>query len=170
MTAHSTTMQTTPLSIVAQAAILVIEDDPALRGFLADLLEGEGYRARCVESGTQGLQALQEVSPDLVLLDLVLPDLDGYAVCQRIRANSQRHIPIVMLSANRDPLHVLEALHVGVDEYLRKPFDVEDLLAQIRAHLPVALPMLADEASPIAVEILDPAAASKIDPSYPQAA
>ncbi|HEY0734490.1 MAG TPA: response regulator [Herpetosiphonaceae bacterium] len=168
MTAHATTMQPAPQPIPAQTVILVIEDDPALRGFLSDLLEGEGYRAHCVESGTHGLQALEALTPDLVLLDLVLPDLDGYAVCQQIRANVQRRIPIVMLSANRDPLDVLEALHVGVDEYLRKPFEVEDLLAQIRAHLPVVLPTLADE-SPVAVEMLDPASA-RLDPHFPQAA
>lgn len=168
MTAHVTTMQPTPQPVPAQTVILVIEDDPALRGFLSDLLEGEGYRAHCVESGTEGLQVLEALTPDLVLLDLVLPDLDGYAVCQQIRANVQRHIPIVMLSANRDPLDVLEALHVGVDEYVRKPFEVEDLLAQIRAHLPVVLPTLADE-SPVAVEILDPTAA-RLDPHFPQAA
>ncbi|HEY0606314.1 MAG TPA: response regulator transcription factor [Herpetosiphonaceae bacterium] len=168
MTAHATTMQPTPQPVPAQTVILVIEDDPALRGFLSDLLEGEGYRAHCVESGTQGLQALEALTPDLVLLDLVLPDLDGYTVCRQIRANVQRPIPIVMLSANRDPLDVLEALHVGVDEYLRKPFEVEDLLAQIRAHLPLVLPTLADE-SPVAVEILDPAAA-RLDPHFPQAA
>jgi DNA-binding response OmpR family regulator len=150
--------------------ILVVEDDPALRGFLADLLEGEGYRVCCVESGTQGLQALQEVVPDLVLLDLCLPDLDGYAVCQKIRANAQQHIPIVMLSANRDPLDVLEALHVGVDEYLRKPFEVEDLLAQIRAHLPVTLPAVTNIAAPLLVEIVDPSASARSDPQYPQAA
>lgn len=168
MTAHPTTTHMSPLPVSSRTVILVIEDDPALRGFLSDLLEGEGYRAQCVESGTQGLQALEEATPDLVLLDLVLPDLDGYAVCQKIRAHSQRRIPIVMLSANRDPLDVLEALHVGVDEYLRKPFDIEDLLAQIRAHLPLVLPTLADE-SPVAVEILDPAAA-KLDPRFPQTA
>lgn len=168
MTAHATTTQTSQQPALAQTVILVIEDDPALRGFLSDLLEGEGYRAHCVESGAQGLQALEEITPDLVLLDLMLPDLDGYAVCQKIRAHSQRRIPVVMLSANRDPLDVLEALHVGADEYLRKPFDVEDLLAQIRAHLPLVLAPLADE-SPVAVEILDPAAAQR-DPHFPQAA
>lgn len=168
MTAQPTTTQLSSLPLAAQTVILVIEDDPALRGFLSDLLEGEGYRAHCVESGTQGLQALEALTPDLVLLDLVLPDLDGYAVCRKIRANSQQRIPIVMLSANRDPLDVLEALHVGVDEYLRKPFEVEDLLAQIRAHLPIVLPTLADE-SQVGVEILDPAAA-KLDPRFPQAA
>lgn len=168
MTAQPTTTQPSSQPVPAQTVILVIEDDPALRGFLSDLLEGEGYRAQCVESGTQGLQALEALTPDLVLLDLVLPDLDGFAVCRQIRANSQRRIPIVMLSANRDPLDVLEALHIGVDEYLRKPFEVEDLLAQIRAHLPVALPTLAGE-SPVAAVILDPAAARR-DPHFPQAA
>lgn len=167
MTAHPTPTQTFPQPVAAQTVILVIEDDPALRGFLSDLLEGEGYRAHCVESGTQGLQALEAFTPDLVLLDLVLPDLDGYVVCQKIRANAQRRIPIVMLSANRDPLDVLEALHVGVDEYLRKPFDVDDLLAQIRAQLPVVLPPLAEE-TPVSLELLDPAA--RLDPHFPQAA
>jgi DNA-binding response OmpR family regulator len=170
MTAHSTPMQSSALCVPSQTTILVIEDDPALRGFLVDLLEGEGYRVRCAESGMDGLDALEERAPDLVLLDLCLPDLDGYTVCRKIRANPQGRIPIVMLSAHRDPLDVLEALHIGVDEYVRKPFEVEDLLAQIRAHLPVNLPAVASIAMPLLIEIADPATAAKNDPQYPQAA
>ena len=145
MTGQRITPHSSDLSKESQLTILVVEDDPMLREFLSDLLSIEGYRPLCAESGTQALQMLAEITPDLVLLDLRLPDLDGYEVCQRIRATSEQRIPILMVSANRDPRDVLTALHVGVDDYLRKPFDVEELLAQVRAHLPHVLPPLKDE-------------------------
>jgi DNA-binding response OmpR family regulator len=158
MTAHRTTTDNSKLSGASQLTILIVEDDPALRGFLTDLLTGEGYHTRCAESGTQALKMLAEMTPDLVLLDLCLPDFDGYEVCQRIRATTKQRIPILMVSANRDPLDVLAALHVGVDDYLRKPFDVEDLLAQVRAHLPHVLPALEDKAAPVVLDATEPAA------------
>lgn len=149
MTAHRTTTDEPDSPVPAQLTLLVVEDDPALRVFLCDLLEGEGYRTLCAGSGTEALALLTDVTPDLMLLDLRLPDLDGYAVCQRIRASAQRRFPILMVSANRDPIDVLEALRIGIDDYLRKPFEVDELLAQIRAHLPMVLPSLADEATPV---------------------
>ncbi|HEX6291252.1 MAG TPA: response regulator transcription factor [Herpetosiphonaceae bacterium] len=170
MTAHRTTTHNSVPMRPAQPLILVVEDDPALRVFLADLLDGEGYRPRCVASGTQALQALAEDTPDLVLLDLCLPDLDGYAVSQRIRESAQRHVPILMVSANRDPRDVLEALHVGVDDYLRKPFDVVELLAQIRAHLPLVLPVVEDEAVPGRIDLAEPLPAAPLAQPCDQAA
>jgi two-component system phosphate regulon response regulator PhoB len=166
MTAHRTPPQHSDLSVESQPTILIVEDDPALREFLSELLKGEGYRPFCAESGTQALQMLAEITPDLVLLDLCLPDFDGYEVCQRIRAMTEQRIPILMVSANRDPLDVLAALHVGVDDYLRKPFDVEELLAQVRAHLPLVLPLVEDQSMPVILDVTEPAASARaLDPS-----
>jgi DNA-binding response OmpR family regulator len=158
MTGHRTPPHSTDLSVESQLTILVVEDDATLREFLSDLLSVEGYRPLCAESGTEALQMLAEITPDLVLLDLRLPDLDGYQVCQRMRATMQQRIPILMVSANRDPLDALTALHVGVDDYLRKPFDVEELLAQVRAHLPHVLPPLKDDSAPMLLDGSAPAA------------
>lgn len=117
--------------------ILVVEDDPALQPLLVALLEDEHYQTLTASTGAEALQQLAVTTPDLVLLDLRLPDIDGYELCQRIRASQGPQLPILMLSANRDPRDVIHALHVGATDYLRKPFDTEELLLEIRAYLPV---------------------------------
>lgn len=118
--------------------ILVVEDDSALQPLLVALLEDEHYRTLTASTGAEALEHLAATPPDLVLLDLRLPDIDGYELCQRIRASQGPQLPILMLSANRDPRDVIQALRVGATDYLRKPFDTEELLLEIRGYLPVA--------------------------------
>lgn len=125
-------------SITTRPTILVVEDDPALQPLLVALLEDESYQTLSAGTGAQALEQLAAATPDLILLDLRLPDIDGYELCQRIRASYGPQLPILMLSANRDPRDVIEALRVGATDYLRKPFDAEELLIEIRAYLPSA--------------------------------
>lgn len=117
--------------------ILVVEDDPTLQPLLVTLLQDQQYQTLTASTGAEALEHLAVTPPDLVLLDLRLPDIDGYDLCQRIRSSQGPQLPILMLSANRDPRDVIRALHVGATDYLRKPFDAEELLLEIRAYLPV---------------------------------
>jgi DNA-binding response OmpR family regulator len=133
-------MTTIDSSIMPAACptILIVEDDIALQDLLAALLEDERYRTLRAGTGAEALAQLAARRPDLVLLDLRLPDIDGYELCQRIRATHGAQLPILMLSANRDPRDVIEALHIGATDYLRKPFETEELLLEIRSYLPSA--------------------------------
>jgi DNA-binding response OmpR family regulator len=124
------------IDVKASPHILIVEDDSAQQMLLTDLLQGEGYQTTCVASGTAALQVIATTHVDLILLDLRLPDTDGFTICEQIRADKHKQVPILMLSGCLDPREALQAFHVGATDYLRKPFDVEQLLIHIRAHLP----------------------------------
>ena len=115
------------------AKVLVIEDEAPMRRFLRVALAASGYR--CLEAGTggQGIAEAEARSPDVVLLDLGLPDLDGLEVTRRLRAVSRA--PIVVLSARGQERDKVDALDAGADDYLTKPFGVAELLARIRVAL-----------------------------------
>ena len=115
------------------ATVLVIEDDRSLNAALAETLKAAGYRPVSAHTGAEGLRWFNHYAPDLVLLDLGLPDRDGLTVIRDIRAKGAT--PIVVLSA-RDAEQVrVEALDLGADDYVQKPFGVEELLARLRAGL-----------------------------------
>ena len=110
--------------------ILVIEDHLALRMSMAAMLESHGHRADFAADGRTGLQLALAEPPDVVVLDLTLPGMDGLQVCERLRAQADRHIPILMLTA-RDTLDdKLKGFEAGADDYLVKPFAAEELLAR----------------------------------------
>jgi len=110
--------------------ILVIEDHLALRMSMAAMLESHGHRADFAADGRTGLQLALAEPPDVVILDLTLPGMDGLQVCERLRAQADRHIPILMLTA-RDTLDdKLKGFVAGADDYLVKPFAAEELLAR----------------------------------------
>jgi DNA-binding response OmpR family regulator len=110
--------------------ILVIEDHLALRMSMAAMLESHGHRADFAADGRTGLQLALAEPPDVVVLDLSLPGMDGLQVCERLRAQADRHIPILMLTA-RDTLDdKLKGFEAGADDYLVKPFAAEELLAR----------------------------------------
>ena len=111
--------------------VLVIEDDPAVAGGIVDALTGAGHEVRHEATGGAGLVAVAEDSPDLVVLDLGLPDLDGTDVCRRIRTDSG--VPIIVVSARSDEIDRVLALEMGADDYLVKPFGTRELIARIRA-------------------------------------
>ncbi|WP_433202455.1 response regulator transcription factor [Dactylosporangium sp. CS-047395] len=115
-------------------AVLVVEDDADIGQELVQALGAGGYRATLAVSGSEALQAVPEQAFDLILLDLGLPDLDGVAVCRRLRAQAAGAV-IVVLTARTAELDVVVALDAGADDYLTKPFRLTELLARLRAHL-----------------------------------
>lgn len=109
--------------------ILVIDDDPSVRSLVADSLEIEGYEVCTAEDGFAGLRAIESQKPDCVLLDVMMPGLDGHQVLQRIRAAEERpSLPVVMLTAYSDDATAWQAWTEGVDYFLPKPFDADELL------------------------------------------
>ena len=119
------------------AQLLMIEDDERLAKMVGDYLRQSGFGFSHVGDGAAGLSAVQKNSPNLVILDLMLPDMDGLQVCQKIRALSGAHAqtPVLMLTAKGDPMDRIVGLELGADDYLPKPFEPRELLARIRAIL-----------------------------------
>lgn len=114
--------------------ILIIEDEAPMRTALADVLEGEGYRALTAADGEAGLRKAVAEKPDLILLDVMMPKLDGFAVCAELRRLG--HVtPVLMLTAKGQIEDRVNGLDVGADDYLVKPFSTEELLARVRALL-----------------------------------
>jgi two-component system, OmpR family, KDP operon response regulator KdpE len=113
--------------------VLVVDDEPQIRRALRTSLEAHGYEAESVGTGTEGVVRVADRAPDLVLLDLGLPDLDGTEVIARIRAFSQ--VPIIVLSVRESQHDKVAALDAGADDYVTKPFGMEELLARARVVL-----------------------------------
>jgi DNA-binding response OmpR family regulator len=113
--------------------ILVADDDPQLLRLETRNLELEGYAVRAASDGEQALQQIEQQVPDLVLLDVMMPKLDGFRVCQRVREFSA--VPIIMVTARGQDQEKVRGLDLGADDYLTKPFNVEELLARVRAVL-----------------------------------
>ncbi len=111
--------------------VLVVEDDPAVAGGVIDGLDAVSFETRHVATGADALSALDEFRPDIVLLDLGLPDMDGTDVCRSIRATSA--VPIIVVSARDEEIDRVIALEIGADDYLVKPFGMRELVARIRA-------------------------------------
>src|SRR6267143_2754797 len=114
--------------------ILIIEDELPMRTALADVLQAEGYRVLSAADGQSGLQRALVEKPDLILLDVMMPKLDGYAVCEELRRLSNS-VPILMLTAKGQVEDRVTGLDAGADDYLVKPFATEELLARVRALL-----------------------------------
>jgi len=113
--------------------VLVVDDDRALGEMLAIVLDGEGLNTRIVRTGDQVMSAFNEFKPDVVLLDWMLPGMDGVSVCRQIRSTSG--VPIIMLTARSDTRDVVTGLEAGADDYITKPFKNVELIARIRARL-----------------------------------
>ena len=116
------------------ARLLIVDDDPELRVFLRTELEIEGYACTEAASGQQALMQLRESRWDLLLLDWTLPDFSGVEICRRLRGSDDQ-TPVLMLTARDDVRERVEALDAGADDYLTKPFSIEELLARVRARL-----------------------------------
>ena len=115
------------------ARVLVVDDDAALSEMIGIVLQSEGFETSFCADGAKALEVFRTVRPDLVLLDLMLPGLDGVEVCRRIRAESG--VPVVMLTAKSDTTDVVKGLEVGADDYIPKPFKPKELVARVRARL-----------------------------------
>jgi DNA-binding response OmpR family regulator len=121
-------------TVVGTKRILCIDDEAAIRKALRMVLENEGYEVHEAETGADALEAADAQQPDLVLLDVMLPDVSGFEVCREIRRNGSR-IPIIMLSAKTDEIDIVVGLEIGADDYITKPFRTRELLARVAAHL-----------------------------------
>lgn len=113
--------------------ILVVDDDLGISEMVAILLESEGYTAFTVANGLQVIPIFRAERPDLVLLDVMLPGLDGVSVCHELRQESD--VPIIMMSAKTDSVDVIAGLEAGADDYVTKPFENSVLLARVKARL-----------------------------------
>jgi diguanylate cyclase (GGDEF)-like protein len=115
------------------ARILVVDDEPPIRDILRFQLENAGFRVDCAGTGEEGLRMVEQDPPDLVLLDLMIPELDGYEVCRRMKSTyASRHIPVIMLTARGDLAEKLRGLEHGANDYVTKPFSMPELLVRVR--------------------------------------
>src|ERR1019366_2154455 len=119
-------------SFLKMARILIIEDETPMRTALKDVLEAEGYRALTAADGESGLKRALEEKPDLILLDIMMPKLDGYEVCSELRRLSNP-VTVLMLTAKGQVEDRVTGLDSGADDYLVKPFSTEELMARVRA-------------------------------------
>lgn len=114
-------------------SILVIDDDRNILAIIEMYLRKAGYEVTCVERGDEALQAFRRVQPALVVLDVMLPGMDGWEVLDKLRQESD--VPVIMLTAKGDTLDRIQGLDLGADDYIVKPFDAKELLARIKAVL-----------------------------------
>lgn len=117
---------------MAKKRILVVEDEDDFRRILQHYLEGAGYEVVFFNNGEEGVKAVPTVSPDMVLLDVNLPGMDGYEVCRQLRSDSRfGHIPIIMITVQSQVGEIVKGLKIGADDYILKPFDPDEVLARI---------------------------------------
>jgi DNA-binding response OmpR family regulator len=116
--------------------ILVVEDEKTIAELVAEALKRHGYRVETVHDGDSGLHAAETSLPDLVILDVMLPGMDGWEICRRIRENNAtKGIPVLMLTARREERDLIAGFDVGADDYMKKPFSVNELAARVRSLL-----------------------------------
>lgn len=113
--------------------ILIIEDEQSIAELERDYLEISGYEADIENSGDKGLQRALSTDYDLIILDLMLPKVDGFEICRRVR--SEKDIPIIMVSAKKEDIDKIRGLGLGADDYMIKPFSPSELVARVKAHL-----------------------------------
>ena len=116
--------------------VLIVEDEPDIRNLLVHHLTREGFRCRTAASGPEALARVRSAAPDLVVLDLMLPEVNGLEVCRRLRSDAATAaIPIIMLTAKTDEVDRIVGLEMGADDYVAKPFSPKELVARVRAVL-----------------------------------
>ncbi len=132
--------------------VLVVDDEPQITRVLRTTLASNGYEVRVANDGETGLEIMKDFTPDLVITDLSMPNMDGLALCRRVRQASQ--VPIIVLSVRGEEKTKIQALDAGADDYVTKPFSMDELLARIRANLRRA-PGREEEAAPPLIEAGD---------------
>jgi len=118
----------------AEARLLVVDDEPNIRELLATSLRFAGFEVHAAADGTSALRLARDLDPDLLVLDVMLPDMDGFTVTRRLREKGQ-HMPVLFLTARDDTSDKVQGLTVGGDDYVTKPFSLEEVVARIRAIL-----------------------------------
>ncbi len=116
------------------ATLLIVEDDPDIASVLRDIFTMTGYKLRSASSGADALRILEDEQVDLIVLDVMLPDMSGYEVCEKIRATASDNLPVVMLTALTQPDNITNGFQAGADDYVKKPFMPEELLLRV-SHL-----------------------------------
>ncbi|MDJ1008088.1 MAG: phosphate regulon transcriptional regulator PhoB [Paracoccaceae bacterium] len=120
----------------AQPRVLLVEDEPAQREILAYNLEAEGFDVTRAATGDEALMMVDEVGPDLILLDWMLPGVSGIEICRRLKSrNAMREVPIIMISARTEEVDRVRGLETGADDYVVKPYSVVELMARVRSQL-----------------------------------
>jgi two-component system sensor histidine kinase ChiS len=123
--------------------VLIVEDDPDARKVLSLILKLDGYQISTASGGKEALDAMATLVPDLILLDVMMPGMDGYQVCEWVRSNpATARVPVVMLSGKADPESVAHGLEVGADEYLAKPIAPSTLTAELKKVLARTAPRI----------------------------
>ena len=119
-------------------SVLVVEDESSIASFVALYLKNAGYRIQAAGTGREALERVASEKPDLIVLDLMLPDIDGLEVCRRVRQSSD--VPILMLTARDEDVDKIIGLEVGADDYLTKPFNPRELVARVKSILRRSVP------------------------------
>src|SRR3954452_22027819 len=127
--------------------ILIVEDERNIASFVSMYLKNARYQVEIARDGGEALQKAEATKPDLIVLDLMLPDIDGLEVCRRIRATSD--MPILMLTARDDDVDKIVGLEVGADDYLTKPFNPRELVARVKAILRRTEPRRPEPTAPL---------------------
>lgn len=117
-----------------QKKIMIVEDEPSLVFTLQDTLENEGYEVFVSETGTNAMEMVRSVKPDLLILDVMLPGVSGFEICKQVREEKYT-FPVIMLTARDQEIDKVTGLNIGADDYITKPFGVKELLARIQARL-----------------------------------
>ena len=121
---------------VPAPSVLIVDDTVDNLRLLAEVLGEQGYEVRPVTSGRQALQAVEQDPPDLILLDINMPEMDGYEVCRRLRLNERcRDLPVIFLTAMADTASKVRAFNMGGVDYITKPFQLDEVLARVRTHI-----------------------------------
>lgn len=124
------------ISVMKKQKILVIDDDPIICRIVQKILEQNGYEVLLATNGNEGLGIAKSTSPDLILLDIMLPDIDGFEICRKLRGTEKTSdISIIMMTAADQSSDIVRGLDIGADDYATKPFSPLELVARIKSHL-----------------------------------
>ena len=116
-----------------EASIVVVDDEPSIRELLVASLHFAGFEVNTAASGSEAIEVIEKIQPDLIVLDVMLPDIDGFDICQKIRENY--HFPVIMLTARDENIDKITGLTIGADDYITKPFQMLELVARVKAQL-----------------------------------
>ena len=142
---------------VTQPHVLLVEDEPAQREVLAYNLESEGYAVSRAENGEEAMLQVAEITPDLVILDWMMPLMSGIEVCRQLKTREDtRNIPIIMLSARSEEVDTVRGLETGADDYVVKPYSLRELMARVRTQLRRSRPAASGETLIYQDIVLDP--------------